>query len=110
MNAITTEAETLSPLFAMRKKLAPVLELALAISTGHVSQETAEHLDSKTVEVLSYPLGKDGWMIYAEELPGTGPIPADLEKVLAFAKSLGCVWLLLDCDAPAIDELPTFDW
>lgn len=31
-------------------------------------------------------------------------------KLMAYARRLGCKWVMLDCDADQLPGLPTFDW
>lgn len=88
----------------------------LDISSGHLSPETWEWLDSQTEEAsLRSPARQPeilaartryGWFVYADEAPPP-PVPADLSGIMLLARKRGCEYILFDCDAaPMEDELP----
>ncbi len=89
----------------------------LDVSSGHLSPETWAFLDAQTTDqAVRDPdnrLGTEllggrtrhGWFLYAHEHP-TEPVPADLAAVMRLARSLGCEYLLFDCDAPPTPGLP----
>lgn len=76
----------------------------MVLSTAHVSATTAKLLDDLTLE--SAFRRDDGWIFYV----GNGPTdaPVDLEAVLAYARRLGCVWVMLDSDGPIMSDLPNY--
>lgn len=89
----------------------------LAIGTMHVSMKTAETLDAwALLEPASRPLGVAsthyGWFIPTRDAEESDrkQIPAELLAAMALAREQGCDYLLFDCDACAIDALPTFPW
>ncbi len=88
----------------------------VVISTAHVSETTARRLDdtpSKDWPCLGGPYGEYGWFLYAhDENAGAGPdiIPDELFKVMIWARRLGFDYILFDCDADQVEELPAFDW
>lgn len=89
----------------------------LVLSTVHVSMKTAEMLDSwALLEPSSRPLAVAsthyGWFIptrEAEELDRE-QIPDEVIAAMRVGREQSCDYLLFDCDARAIDALPTFPW
>ena len=91
------------------------LEKMLTISTGHVTHETAKLLASDAIPSTTvFAKGEYGWLIYIPDVMVDYVMPehrpAELHAAMFLAHKLGCVWLVLDCDAPEIEELPTFKW
>jgi transcriptional regulator with XRE-family HTH domain len=93
----------------------------MVLTTGHVMQETAKWLDSKDKNpIIVYPKGEYGWIIplfddlfiMLKELDEQGglEVPNDLLNVLHFAYKHGCTWVMFDCDADAVDGLPSYEW
>lgn len=87
-----------------------MVEKYLDISTGHISKDTADWLDTDPRGIIMHPKGEYGWFVYAMQEELDDDVPLDLVKVLVYAKSIGCVWVILDADGELIDELETFDW
>jgi len=91
------------------------IEKMLVISTAHVTKETATALDRRGATMgglLSYPHGEYGWMFYIAyvEKVDEDIVPDELMAAARYAQGLGCTWLLLDRDAGAIADLPTWEW
>lgn len=91
----------------------------LTLSTGHVSEATAEMLeregDLNAMGVSVYPKDagggeKFGWYVYLPCDCTQAAIPDDLKRCLSKARALGCSVLCLDCDGPEDPELETYDW
>jgi len=85
----------------------------LTISTAHVSEQTATLLDNtpeKDWPVSGGLFSTYGWFMYAHDEDCSGDIPSDLMAVFTFARSHGCNYVLFDCDADAVDNLPTYEW
>lgn len=83
----------------------------LTISIGHVTEVTAKMLDSTPViqwPTLGGPVGSYGWFFYAQD--EQGDCPDDLMAIFTFARANNCTYVLLDCDADQIEELPYYDW
>lgn len=98
------------------------IERILVISTGHVSEDTADWLDS--IDWFSEgpsgnKYGEYGWFMYAHDDPAcipspphapAGQYPTDLWAVFEKARELGAFYVLLDCDAIKINGLKTWEW
>ena len=89
----------------------------LVLSTVHVCMKTADLLDGWAVlEPSSRPLAVAsthyGWFIPTREAeePDRRQIPAEVLAAMRFGRDQGCDYLLFDCDAGAVDTLPTFPW
>ena len=88
----------------------------LDLSSGHLSPETWAWLDAQTTDEKVRSLGlsaqvvlaggmRYGWFVYANEEPAEG-IPADLDAVFRLVRQRGCEYVLLDCDAIPLEDLP----
>ncbi len=88
----------------------------LDASSGHLSAETWIWLDEQTTDdAVRDPrnssaeiLGgrtRHGWFVYASETPDP-PIPTDLAVILDYARQRGCEYILFDCDALPMGDLP----
>lgn len=89
----------------------------LVLGTMHVSIKTAEMLDGwALLEPSSRPLAVAsthyGWFIPTRdvEAPDREQIPGEVLAAMRVGREQGCDYLLFDCDACAIDALPTFPW
>jgi hypothetical protein len=88
----------------------------MALSTSHVSKETAKKLQWEDAHVTQFEHGEHGWLIYVN--PSTDPdydwagagVPVDLTLLMLHAHQCGCCWLLLDANATVLPEVPTFEW
>ncbi len=88
----------------------------LDVSSGHLSPQTWSWLDGQTAddrvrdprnrhaEILGGRT-RHGWFVCASENP-IAPIPADLAAVMRLARQWDCEYLLLDCDALPMEDLP----
>ena len=88
----------------------------LALSTGHVTKDTAELMDNNTIDgVILYNKDNAGWFVYIpekcdfDELKGSD-CPSDLYQCMKFARDNGCDWLMFDCGVDVIDDLPVYNW
>ena len=88
----------------------------LDASSGHLSPETWAWLDEQTAdEAVRDPrtrsaeiLGgrtRHGWFVWASEAP-VAPVPADLAALMRYVRTHGCEYVLLDCDALPMADLP----
>ena len=82
----------------------------LDISTGHINKDTADWLDTNPQGVIVHPKGEYGWFVYAMQKELDDDVPLDLVKVLVYAKSKKCVWVVLDCDGELISQLDHYKW
>jgi len=88
----------------------------LDASGGHLSPETWAWLDEQTTEeAVRDPRNRSaeilggrtrhGWFIWASETP-IASVPADLVAVMRYARKRGCDYVLFDCDALPMADLP----
>lgn len=86
----------------------------LCISTAHITQKTSQLLcDEAIKDVTYYNKGDWGFFIYVPtciEENTEADIPEDLQKVMDFARMNDCLWVMLDCAASVVDELPKYEW
>jgi hypothetical protein len=99
------------------------LEIAkmLILSTSHVTNETRLKMeqwaegeaDENGFIPTVYRKGDYGWIIHVHEAESemdTDRFPEDVTAAIVFARGQGCQWIMYDCDADEIDELPTYEW
>jgi hypothetical protein len=82
----------------------------IVASTAHVTPEEAEALTKN-----GYSRGVFGWFFYVGRpgacvLADLGILSAGLSEVIRQARARGCVYVLLDRDAGALDGAPIYDW
>ncbi len=90
----------------------------LALSTGHVTKETADLMDLNEFKgVILYPKDKAGWFVYIPEECDFDELkdsdcPDDLYQCMKYALNNGCDWLMFDCgvDVNEAPELPVYEW
>ncbi|KAA9011644.1 MULTISPECIES: DUF5983 family protein [Sphingobium] len=89
----------------------------LVLSTAHVTHATSELLTAwAALPVEQQPLTAAstwyGWFVstYAVEGDIAPIIPPDLVEIQRFARSLGCAYILFDCDGDTVAALRTFSW
>ena len=80
------------------------------ISTVHLSPETLAYMGAR--HHSKWPMGGGvfdyGFLLYAHEEAPEGT-PADLIPIYDWAVKSGWSYVLLDCDADTVAELPAFD-
>lgn len=81
----------------------------LEISTAHVSEDTAQWLSQEDCSLIVYKKGEYGWIILVPEEEDK-TTPQDLHQIFEVARNNGCDWVMLDCDAFTIENLPVYDW
>lgn len=103
------------------------IDRMLDASTAHIRDTTAKELDQNLQDkegplwdALSYVAWHEyGWIFFVPTAPDIaaglmGPefdkAYPELSAVLSFAAAQGVQYLKLDCDAPEIEALPTFNW
>jgi hypothetical protein len=91
----------------------------LDASAGHLTPETCAWLDrafdddalrdprNHAAGQLAGGRTRYGWFVYAPEDPRAVALPEDLASVLRHARRLGAEYVLFDCDATPLLELPT---
>jgi hypothetical protein len=72
------------------------LRIFLDLSTAHLTPKTRGSL-------MPY-----GWFVWAEEDPNPENFPDDLIACMNHARSLGAEYILFDCDALEVAELPVY--
>ena len=87
------------------------IQKVLVLSTGHVTQETAEALEARSVPNMVVPY-EHGFFIW---VPSTASdvddgVPGELKFLLGYARGVGCDWLRLDSDGPERDDLAKWEW
>lgn len=82
------------------------LRLFLDCSTAHLSPAARAYIEAGKAIASSTPYG---WFVYGNEEPDEH-MPPDLKAVMDYTRLLGAEYVNFDCDAPEIDNLPTFDW
>lgn len=92
----------------------PIIQV-LDCSTAHVTPETARRMDADEDVGFTYYGLEHGWLVYVppeEYMEGVTKEdrPDDLWRLVILARENGCSYVLLDADAPYIDELPTYEW
>jgi hypothetical protein len=110
----------------------PLIFKVLDVSTGHMTKNDSELLDSDLSPLTAYPYGPNdgtgpyGHLVHLTELdthvPPSQQIDEDLAPALKYgysqelcnilreAKSLDCQYVRFDRDGEEYPELPTFDW
>ncbi len=101
----------------------PRLDKMLALSTAHVTQETAERFNTQDCDLPVYPKksrGGDiyGWFVcvgdadreWVHTKADEEAHDQDIRDVCAFAERMGCAWVMFDCDEEPIEELPVYVW
>ena len=103
------------------------IDRTLVLSTAHVSKATADILNGDAPERDGLKPAIDGhvadwgcygWVVWCggQTVPKIELdaemlyMPADLHRVVMFARDNNCQYVRFDCDADEIDELPTWEW
>ncbi len=88
----------------------------VTLSTWHVTSESYHKLfEDKIDSLVSFPKGTtDGYeygvFVYIPEVCGEDSLPQDIMKCVEFARENECKWIMFDCDAYTIAELPIYEW
>jgi hypothetical protein len=81
----------------------------LVLSTVHITHPTAKHMEN-----LPWPVvmsSEYAFRLVANAgLHEVDPLLKELEPLLQLARDNDCDFLILDCDGPIEDDLPTYDW
>jgi len=98
----------------------PELRTFLTIGTGHLTKETADWLNGLDFKKEGPAGGATayGWFFYAHDdnvcqgAPHApeGEFPPDLWGIFKKTRELGAQYVMLDCDAAPLDDLPTYEW
>lgn len=95
---------------AAKRKLSEMMEVrkVLVLSTGHLTQDTCQNF-----KAWPYIAGFDGgcYVYVGDEPEMYVDAPADLQRVLLFAKQQGCAEVKFDKDGLCLEGvLPWYDW
>lgn len=90
----------------------------LDISTAHIPKHTADALGDATsdkkpelFDAISYVHYHEyGWIIHTSEVEAVRSQHPELAALIELAKRNGAEHLKLDCDAPKIEGLASFEW
>ena len=93
----------------------------LTVTTGHITEETADLLNCDELHIITYDKDGYGWFIFldaydinhyynSDDIDDDYYVPEELLKLMKFASDNGCEWLCLDCDGDELDGFETFDW
>ena len=97
------------------------VEQTLVLSTAHLPHFDAMALDRAAKFPNQYAsrgwpvpsmAREQGWLLHVgtpDDL-GEAPESSAIQEVARYARRRGCVWVLFDCDAAKIPELPTWEW
>ena len=90
---------------------APVeVQLMLTLSTAHLREATCNQW-LRDHCVAACEKTDVGWFVYVCDDPGQGVRPPnELTAVMDYARSVGCNWIMFDCDGPVQPGLVEFDW
>lgn len=83
----------------------------LELSTAHITYETSlamdhgEHCIANTG--YGYLVFADPWEV---KHAADSTCPDDLIACMKLALDNDCTYIIFDCDEPAIEDLPTYDW
>ncbi|MEJ7933844.1 hypothetical protein WG907_06165 [Sphingobium sp. AN558] len=89
----------------------------LVLSTAHITLKSSERLNSwaaspPELQPIIIASTCYGWFISSFEVEGEAAqaVPVEIVAIQSFARSLGCQYILLDCDGDVVADLPTFSW
>ncbi|WP_268626968.1 hypothetical protein [Paenibacillus alvei] len=86
----------------------------LTLSTAHITEGACMLLEADSLPLIVYPKDVYGFFIVVPEEDEIADeklsIPECLLDILAFAEKQGVDWIMLDCDAEPLYDLPIYDW
>lgn len=93
------------------------IEPFLTLSTGHLRLSTRTTLEKLAQNIAINPVGTYEWVastpygyfLYVDEAPENTSFPADLIECMKFARANDIAYLMFDCDARFMKELPYYD-
>jgi len=91
----------------------PGIQRTATLSIYHVSSETDALIsEGELIELSVYPKDEFGWWIELtdDQDYNKAHIPEDIKACIAYARSLGCTWLCLDCEGPEVKTLKKYEW
>lgn len=91
----------------------------LVLSTAHLSEETCTVYVSSIAlgleqgSIIAFEKGEYGYFVHVPEDPADSEkpdVPLELRSAIHVARTLGCQWVVFDCDGDTASDLPVFDW
>lgn len=88
----------------------PEIHSLLVVSTAHITLDEARMLDA-----CGYARGEYGWFFLVgargfHVLAEIECFSEGLKSLVRTARRLGCQYVMLDCDADELDDVPTYEW
>lgn len=93
----------------------PRIEQMMILSTAHLSETTARHVDDSLRGDGPIPISgaarEYGFLIFADQdATKNRDVPGDLRTALLYALKHDCEWVLFDRDEDPVDALPLYEW
>jgi len=114
----STDRVTLEPrAMPDRPAQSPETGTYCVLSTAHLTVQTADRLDKwaswpPSDRPIDIAASVYGWFVPTRALSEErcAQLPKDLLHLIAFGRDRGFRFVLLDCDAGTVDDLPVHDW
>lgn len=93
-----------------------IIQKMLVISTSHIKESTSHWLSGEIEcprNIIAYEKSEYGFLILVqddEDREDLVNVPSDFQHLYQYARSLGIDWIMLDRDAPKIQEIPSYSW
>lgn len=88
----------------------PEIRTFLTISTAHLPMETLETFNKPLKDWPCYGAQTEyGAFIWVGDFENNDYLPESMHPALNKARELGCTFVLFDCDAEELDDLPTYE-
>lgn len=88
----------------------PRIVKVLDLSTAHIPEQYSQCLHEMQAEdVIAYQHSEYGYLMWVPA-GEHDRAPTEIQRIIDFARSLGCEYVLFDRDADVIDDLPHWDW
>lgn len=85
-----------------------MIETVLTLSTAHLRHDTC-NVWLHHCPFAAFEKGDYGWFVFVPE-DEPNDMPEDFATCVAAARALHCAWLMFDRDAPALANMPVYDW
>lgn len=84
----------------------------LVLSTAHLREATCNEW-LPNCPWACFEKAEWGYFLYACDDPGithVDSVPNEIKLIVEYALSVGCSWIMLDCDGPVQDGLVVYEW